>query len=661
MIIKGINVVVTVKNGVKYQGLFHAAHTEGELGVILKLARKVVSKQEEKNTQNRVIPVFILPHKEVMEIHACGVDFSASLDKPLNEREGFRTDADISGRTEIRERELHKWASEESGEIMKGLEDDINPESGDASWDQFAANEKLFGIKTDFNEELYTTKLDRSRADFKERERQAIAIANEITRTSTNNIHVLEERGFLVEDNQLDEEERYGAVMRNRDPSKYMPPALRKIQEQQQLQQQGTAPAAKKSETAKEPTKEIKSKTTEEPQNIKPMPPSAAPVPSPSLPKANPFPPLPMVPFRVETDATSLNPHTAKKPDTDVDGRPIEALIAKSFSKFVNHEKERLQQRKQAIVKKDMDGKVAELLKWRQNFKLNSPIPDDLIPILTKDDEKRQQLAAKSAAAMSEKESEKDKEKIKDKEKEKQESEKGKDKEDDKPKKEKPNSASNVDTKTEISKPIIKIEEDKPQSNGESKSTPEKVTSDKPISAADKAPPQHPSSRNLVTTPTNTQFKLNAKASEWKPNPNAASFTPTPNTTSDKRSPSSLKKNSASLKDGFSPFKKGKSPDNPNSIITTNFEEDLYAQASVNQGFGLAAYHVMPSYRFTGTQFVGVPPMPMQQTTPMQYVPGNILVPKDSLHLVVHRCLFVLKSSKHSHRLLIDNQQGYHP
>lgn len=65
---------------------------------------------------------------------------------------------------------------------MKGLEDDVNPESNSSSWDQFAANEQLFGLTTDFNEEFYTTKLDRSRADFKERERQAIAIANEITR-----------------------------------------------------------------------------------------------------------------------------------------------------------------------------------------------------------------------------------------------------------------------------------------------------------------------------------------------------------------------------------------------------------------------------------------------------------------------------------------------
>lgn len=49
-------------------------------------------------------------------------------------------------------------------------------------WNQFTANEKLFGVKTGFDEELYTTKLDRSGADFAEREKRAQALANEIMR-----------------------------------------------------------------------------------------------------------------------------------------------------------------------------------------------------------------------------------------------------------------------------------------------------------------------------------------------------------------------------------------------------------------------------------------------------------------------------------------------
>ena len=60
--------------------------------------------------------------------------------------------------------------------------DDVTfgPGASNGSWDQFATNEKLFGVKVSFDEEVYTTKLDRSGPDFKERERKAQQIANEI-------------------------------------------------------------------------------------------------------------------------------------------------------------------------------------------------------------------------------------------------------------------------------------------------------------------------------------------------------------------------------------------------------------------------------------------------------------------------------------------------
>ena len=34
----------------------------------------------------------------------------------------------------------------------------------DGKWDQFAANEKLFGVRTSFDENLYTTRLDKASA-----------------------------------------------------------------------------------------------------------------------------------------------------------------------------------------------------------------------------------------------------------------------------------------------------------------------------------------------------------------------------------------------------------------------------------------------------------------------------------------------------------------
>ena len=49
------------------------------------------------------------------------------------------------------------------------------------SWDQFAVNEKLFGVTATYDEDVYTTRIDRSGPDFKDRERQAQKIANEIT------------------------------------------------------------------------------------------------------------------------------------------------------------------------------------------------------------------------------------------------------------------------------------------------------------------------------------------------------------------------------------------------------------------------------------------------------------------------------------------------
>lgn len=51
-------------------------------------------------------------------------------------------------------------------------------------WDQFAANEARFGVKSNYEETLYTTKLDKTAKDFKERERKADQLAREIMNVS---------------------------------------------------------------------------------------------------------------------------------------------------------------------------------------------------------------------------------------------------------------------------------------------------------------------------------------------------------------------------------------------------------------------------------------------------------------------------------------------
>lgn len=78
-------------------------------------------------------------------------------------------------------------------------------------WDQFSANEKKFGIKATFDEDLYTTSLDKSNIDTK-KQMEAERLAREIEGTATANIHLAEERGHKIE-GDFDEEDLYSGVM----------------------------------------------------------------------------------------------------------------------------------------------------------------------------------------------------------------------------------------------------------------------------------------------------------------------------------------------------------------------------------------------------------------------------------------------------------------
>lgn len=65
---------------------------------------------------------------------------------------------------------------------------------GGAVWDQFAENERRFGIKTDYDENIYTTAIDKSHPQYQQRMADADKKAREIERSVTTNSHVAEER-----------------------------------------------------------------------------------------------------------------------------------------------------------------------------------------------------------------------------------------------------------------------------------------------------------------------------------------------------------------------------------------------------------------------------------------------------------------------------------
>ena len=89
---------------------------------------------------------------------------------------------------------------------------------GIGKFDQFKTNEEKFGVKSTYDETLYTTALNRS--DFtREQQQKAAEIEKAILSgegsSLKGNIHVLEERGIQSWADQMDEEARHSAVIRD--------------------------------------------------------------------------------------------------------------------------------------------------------------------------------------------------------------------------------------------------------------------------------------------------------------------------------------------------------------------------------------------------------------------------------------------------------------
>jgi PAB1-binding protein PBP1 len=122
-------------------------------------------------------------------------------------RASFRTDAAISNSRLGNERNLKAWVPDAGYELDGSLE---KSSSTGGAWDQFAENERLFGLKTDYDENIYTTAIDKSHPQYKERLAAAERKAREIERSVATTAHVAEERvmDFAGKDDKGDEEDK---------------------------------------------------------------------------------------------------------------------------------------------------------------------------------------------------------------------------------------------------------------------------------------------------------------------------------------------------------------------------------------------------------------------------------------------------------------------
>ena len=142
--------------------------------------------------------VMVFSMSDVLSIE---IPESQAASRPMNGSAKFRTDIDISGNLSQKERNLQRWEAP-TGNFADGALESGNDPSG--TWDQFKANERLFGLKTDYDENIYTTTINRDDPQYLTKEREAARLAREIESSTSNNTHVREERG--VDDSGLDEE-----------------------------------------------------------------------------------------------------------------------------------------------------------------------------------------------------------------------------------------------------------------------------------------------------------------------------------------------------------------------------------------------------------------------------------------------------------------------
>ncbi|KAJ3734319.1 hypothetical protein DFJ43DRAFT_1064682 [Lentinula guzmanii] len=347
----GTTITLLTKTSQRYEGVVFSTNGEGDTtGVTLKDVKELTN--------------LGAPLKDQLFIASTNIDNwnSGPADAKFTNGDTFRTDTDISQKKAGGgEKELQAWqappdapASSESTQLSRGDDVTFGPGSnGNTSWDQFTTNEKLFGVKATYDEDAYTTKLDRSAPEYKERSKEAQKIADEILGVTSNNLHVAEERNQVHDDSGINEEDKFGAVVRG--TNAYVPPGARKV---------GATPG---------PTNATK---TEIPK-VSVNGPDGAAVSSTSHSPAS----------------SSKNPSPA--PNANANKPPADALPA--LREFVANEKQRLTEKRQALAKSEMDKRMADLVKFSQSFKLNKPIPDDLVPILAKDEEKQKQIREKSS------------------------------------------------------------------------------------------------------------------------------------------------------------------------------------------------------------------------------------------------------------------------
>ncbi|AEO71777.1 uncharacterized protein THITE_2124615 [Thermothielavioides terrestris NRRL 8126] len=417
---EGQRVRIVLTSGAEFEGIYSNGPEPTSCRLSMVQQKKLPNSAEISNgPSRREQPVMTFQRKEIAEARVVtGNNAKNDGRSPNGSRASFRTDAAISNTRLGGERTLKAWVPDAGYEVDGSLE-----KSGNAGpWDQFAENERLFGLKTDYDENIYTTAIDKNHPQYKERLAAAEKKAREIERSAPTTAHVAEERimDFAGGDDQRDEEDN--GVRRQDFPpltnreNKYTPPARRAPTGQATVKGAPVDPAIissqlKSAPTPKQPTpKPIESKVQATPD--KPATPALEkPVeskPSGGTGEAKTAESKADAVSNQKApdtkDAAALRPSaaTSRTASSQVKAgavpsatSTVERDVLVSFRTFASSQRFMAEKVRSSRAKVDKEVKLTELKKFASSFKLTTPVPPDLISIIAKDPVKQKQIQEK--------------------------------------------------------------------------------------------------------------------------------------------------------------------------------------------------------------------------------------------------------------------------
>ncbi|KAI1373823.1 hypothetical protein F4677DRAFT_455806 [Hypoxylon crocopeplum] len=337
----------------------------------------------------------------------------------ISSQNNFRTDSAISSTRSGRERVLQPWVGPTDSD---GLDLSLEKSSGGSGpWDQFAANERQFGIKTTYDENYYTTAIDKNHPQYKERVAAAEKKAREIERSAAGTAHVAEERVMDHSggnDAGGDEEDKYSGVKRQDFPplpnsreNKYTPPARRAPTGSTTVKGAPVDPAIISSQLKTQ--KNLPAASKQDDSKSRPTPKTEAPLVAPAVkalePKSDSKVELQQKPAEgkaANQNSVSLRSSAASKSISPQakDGQgvapsatsTVEHDVLKEFKSFANIQRLNAEKARSTKAKADKEVKLIELKKFADNFKLPTPVPMDLISIIAKDPAKQREIQEKA-------------------------------------------------------------------------------------------------------------------------------------------------------------------------------------------------------------------------------------------------------------------------